>query len=188
MSRRRTRPTSLLCWQIKQHRYFSWKTHLHVAMTGEYCKGSSRGIRLMKLHNKMMLKVLLMYKITQMFLISLRTITTMTSAKRLTVVLWTYKSWSRRSQRSRTLRTKKKMAPWGITIQTSTHGEDVDAAAADDDYISFVVFDCQKRFLSTMWSCVCYDNWNLMNLLFSILLWEYHLLCMLICVWRLYDN
>ena len=27
MSRRRTRPTSLLFWQIKQHRYFSWKTH-----------------------------------------------------------------------------------------------------------------------------------------------------------------
>ena len=24
-----------LFWQIKQHRYFSWKTHLHVAMTGE---------------------------------------------------------------------------------------------------------------------------------------------------------
>src|SRR3954468_15266075 len=43
MSRRRTRPTSLLFWQIKQHRYFSWKTHLHVAMTGEYCKGLSRG-------------------------------------------------------------------------------------------------------------------------------------------------
>ena len=27
MSRWRTRPTSLLFWQIKQHRYFSWKTH-----------------------------------------------------------------------------------------------------------------------------------------------------------------
>ena len=26
------------------------------------------------------------------------------------------------------------MTPWGITIQTDTHGEDVDAAAADDDY------------------------------------------------------
>lgn len=26
MSRWRTRPTSLLFWQIKQHRYFSWKT------------------------------------------------------------------------------------------------------------------------------------------------------------------
>src|SRR3990170_4940026 len=43
MSRRRTRPTSLLFWKIKQHRNFSWKTHLHVAMTGEYCKGLSRG-------------------------------------------------------------------------------------------------------------------------------------------------
>ena len=61
-------------------------------MTGEYCKGLSRGIRLMKLHNKMMLTLLLMYKITQMFLISLRTITSMTPAKRLPVVLWTYKS------------------------------------------------------------------------------------------------
>ena len=29
---------------------------------------------------------------------------------------------------------KKKMTPWGITIQTDTHGDDVDAAAADDDY------------------------------------------------------
>ena len=28
---------------------------------------------------------------------------------------------------------KKKMTPWGITIQTNTHGEDVDAAAVDDD-------------------------------------------------------
>ena len=88
----RTRLMSLLFWQIKQHRYFSWKTHLHVAMTGEYCKGLSRGIRLMKLHNKMMLTLLLMYKITQMFLISLRTITSMTPAKRLPVVLWRYKS------------------------------------------------------------------------------------------------
>ena len=92
MSRRRTRPTSLLFWQIKEHKYFSWKTHLDVVITGEYCKGLSRGIRLMKLHNKMMLTLLLMYKITQMFLISLRTITSMTSAKRLPVVLWTYKS------------------------------------------------------------------------------------------------
>ena len=41
MSTQRTRPTSLLFWQIKQHRYFSWKTHLHVAKTGEYCKGLS---------------------------------------------------------------------------------------------------------------------------------------------------
>ena len=30
--------------------------------------------------------------------------------------------------------------------QTDTHGEDVDAAAADDDYIAFVVFACQKTF------------------------------------------
>ena len=45
-----------------------------------------------ELHNKMMLTLLLMYKITQMFLISLRTITSMTPAKRLPVVLWTYKS------------------------------------------------------------------------------------------------
>ena len=92
MSRWRTKPTSLLLWKIKQHRYFSWKTHLHVAMTREYCKGLSTGIRLMKLHNKMMLTLLLMYKITQMFLISLRTITSMTPAKRLPVRLWTYKS------------------------------------------------------------------------------------------------
>ena len=41
---------------------------------------------------------------------------------------------------------KKKMALQGITIQTDTHGEDVDAAAADDDYIVFVVFSCQKTF------------------------------------------
>ena len=34
----------------------------------------------------------------------------------------------------------------GITIQTDTHGEDVDAAAADDDYIALVVFSCQKTF------------------------------------------
>ena len=32
------------------------------------------------------------------------------------------------------------MTPWGIMIQTDTHGEDVDVAAADDDYIAFVVF------------------------------------------------
>ena len=31
-------------------------------------------------------------------------------------------------------------------IQTDTHGEDVDAAAVDDDYIAFVVFACQKTF------------------------------------------
>ena len=40
----------------------------------------------------------------------------------------------------------KKMTPWGITIQTDTHGEDVDAAVADDDQIAFVVFSCQKMF------------------------------------------
>ena len=34
------------------------------------------------------------------------------------------------------------MKPWGIKIQTDTHGEDVDASAADDDYIAFVVFAC----------------------------------------------
>ena len=28
---------------------------------------------------------------------------------------------------------KKKMTLWEITIQTDTHGEDVDAAAVDDD-------------------------------------------------------
>ena len=37
---------------------------------------------------------------------------------------------------------KKKMTPGGITIQTDTRGEDVDATAADDDYIAFVVFVC----------------------------------------------
>ena len=41
---------------------------------------------------------------------------------------------------------KKKMTPWGITIQTDTHGKDVDAAGADDDQIAFVVFACQKTF------------------------------------------
>ena len=41
---------------------------------------------------------------------------------------------------------KKKMTPWGISIQTDTHGEDVDAAAADDDCIAFVVFACQNTF------------------------------------------
>ena len=38
------------------------------------------------------------------------------------------------------------MTPWGITIQTDTHGEDGDAAAADDDYIAFVVIAWQKTF------------------------------------------
>ena len=38
------------------------------------------------------------------------------------------------------------MTPWGITIQNDTHGDDVDAAAADDDYIAFVVFASQKTF------------------------------------------
>ena len=42
------------------------------------------------------------------------------------------------------------MTPWGITIQTDTPSEDVDDAAADDDYIAFVIFVCQKTFLSTM--------------------------------------
>ena len=32
------------------------------------------------------------------------------------------------------------MTPWGITIQTDTHGEHVDIAVVDDDYIAFVVF------------------------------------------------
>ena len=41
---------------------------------------------------------------------------------------------------------RKKMSLWGITIQTDTHGEDVDAAAADDDQIAFVVFAYQKTF------------------------------------------
>ena len=41
---------------------------------------------------------------------------------------------------------KKKMTLWGITIQTDTHCEDIDAAAADDDQIAFVVFACQKTF------------------------------------------
>ena len=38
------------------------------------------------------------------------------------------------------------MTPRGITIQIDTHVKDVDAAAADDDYIAFVVFACQKTF------------------------------------------
>ena len=38
------------------------------------------------------------------------------------------------------------MTPWGITIKTHTHGEDVDVAATDDDYIAFVVFAYQKTF------------------------------------------
>ena len=41
---------------------------------------------------------------------------------------------------------KKKMTLLGIMIQTDTHGEDVDASAADDDQIAFVVFSCQKTF------------------------------------------
>ena len=40
----------------------------------------------------------------------------------------------------------KKMTLWGITIQTNTQGEDVDAAVVDDDQIAFVVFACQKTF------------------------------------------
>ena len=31
-------------------------------------------------------------------------------------------------------------------IQTDTHGEDVDAAAADDDYIAFSYFPVRRRF------------------------------------------
>ena len=46
-----------------------------------------------------------------------------------------------------TLKMKKKMTLWGITIQTDTDGEDVDATAADDDQIAFFVFACQKMFL-----------------------------------------
>ena len=38
----------------------------------------------------------------------------------------------------------------GTTIRTDTHGEDVDAAAADDDYIAFVVFACQKTFFDLL--------------------------------------
>ena len=38
------------------------------------------------------------------------------------------------------------MTPWGIANLTDTHGEDVDATAADDDYIAFVVFSYQKTF------------------------------------------
>ena len=38
----------------------------------------------------------------------------------------------------------KKMTPWEITIQTDTHGEDVDTASPNDDYIAFVVFACQE--------------------------------------------
>ena len=41
---------------------------------------------------------------------------------------------------------KKKMTLWGITIQTDTHSEDVDATAVDDDWIAFVVFSCLKTF------------------------------------------
>ena len=41
---------------------------------------------------------------------------------------------------------KKKMALGGITIQTDKNGKDVDATAADDDYIAFVIFACQKTF------------------------------------------
>ena len=41
---------------------------------------------------------------------------------------------------------KKNMTLREITIQTDTHGKDVDAAATDDDQIAFVVFACQKTF------------------------------------------
>ena len=39
---------------------------------------------------------------------------------------------------------KKKKTPWGITIQTDTHGEDVDAADVVDDQIVVVIFACEK--------------------------------------------
>ena len=39
---------------------------------------------------------------------------------------------------------KKKMTLGGITIQTDTHGEHVDAATADDDQIAFALFACEK--------------------------------------------
>ena len=42
------------------------------------------------------------------------------------------------------------MTPWGIMIQTDTHGEDVDAPVADDDYIAFVIFSCQKKFFNLL--------------------------------------
>ena len=41
---------------------------------------------------------------------------------------------------------KKKMTLGGITVQTDTHGKDVDTAVVDDDQIAFVVFACQKTF------------------------------------------
>ena len=39
---------------------------------------------------------------------------------------------------------KKKMTLGGITIQTDTHGKNVDAAAMDDGQIAFVIFSCEK--------------------------------------------
>ena len=42
------------------------------------------------------------------------------------------------------------MTPWGITIQTDTHGEDVDTATAEDDQIAFVVFAGQKTFFNLL--------------------------------------
>ena len=45
---------------------------------------------------------------------------------------------------------KKKMTLWGITIQTDTHGEDVDAAAADDDRLLLSYLPVRRCFLSTM--------------------------------------
>ena len=41
---------------------------------------------------------------------------------------------------------KKKMTLWGITVQTDTHGEDVDAAAADDDQILLSYLPVRIRF------------------------------------------
>ena len=68
-----------------------------------------------------------------MLLICLRADTSIWLEKMVPVGLWMWMSLSIRSQRSRTLRVKKKKALGGITIQTDTHGEDVDAAATDDD-------------------------------------------------------
>ena len=42
------------------------------------------------------------------------------------------------------------MTPSEIMIQTDTHGEDVDAAAADDDYILLSYLPVRRLFLSTM--------------------------------------
>ena len=49
---------------------------------------------------------------------------------------------------------KKKMKLWGITIQTDTHGEDVDVAATDDHQIAFVIFSCEKTFFYLLYEIV----------------------------------